>query len=289
MNTKDIKIPELSLVVLVGVSGSGKSTFAKRVFKETEIISSDKCRAIVSDDENNQAATDDAFELLHYISSKRLKNGHLTVIDATNVQTEARRPLVQLAREYHCLPVAIVLDVPEKVCQERNDERPDRNFGKHVVRQQRSQLKRSIRNLKREGFRHIHVLSSVEEIDAIQAIQREKLYNDKKEINGPFDIIGDIHGCIDETIELLTKLGYEVEETDYDNESFGYKVANPEGRTALFLGDLIDRGPNSPAVLKLVMSMVKSGVAYCVPGNHDMKLQKYLNGNISTVNANIAY
>ena len=276
--TDTIKIPELSLVVLVGVSGSGKSTFAKRVFKETEIISSDRCRAIVSDDENNQAATDDAFELLHYISSKRLKNGHLTVIDATNVQTEARRPLVQLAREYHCLPVAIVLDVPEKVCQARNDERPDRNFGKHVVRQQRSQLKRSIRNLKREGFRHIHVLSSVEEIDAIQAIQREKLYNDKKEINGPFDIIGDIHGCIDETIELLTKLGYEVEETDYDNESFGYRVANSEGRMALFLGDLIDRGPNSPAVLKLVMSMVKSGVAYCVPGNHDMKLQKYLNG-----------
>jgi len=204
--TDTIKIPELSMVVLVGVSGSGKSTFAKRVFKETEIISSDKCRAIVSDDENNQAATDDAFELLHYISSKRLKNGHLTVIDATNVQTEARRPLVQLAREYHCLPVAIVLDVPEKVCQARNDERPDRNFGKHVVRQQRSQLKRSIRNLKREGFRHIHVLSSVEEIDAIQAIQREKLYNDKKEINGPFDIIGDIHGCIDETTEMLTKL-----------------------------------------------------------------------------------
>ena len=165
--TDTIKIPELSMVVLVGVSGSGKSTFAKRVFKETEIISSDKCRAIVSDDENNQAATDDAFELLHYISSKRLKNGHLTVIDATNVQTEARRPLVQLAREYHCLPVAIVLDVPEKVCQARNDERPDRNFGKHVVRQQRSQLKRSIRNLKREGFRHIHVLSSVEEIDAL--------------------------------------------------------------------------------------------------------------------------
>lgn len=274
----NIKIPELSLVVLVGISGSGKSTFAKRVFKETELLSSDKCRAIVSDDENNQAATNDAFELLHYISSKRLKNGHLTVVDATNVQTEARRPLIQLAREYHCLPVAIVLDVPEKICQARNDERADRNFGKHVVRQQRSQLKRSIKNLKREGFRHIHVLSSVEEIDAIQEIEREKLYNDKKEIGGPFDIIGDIHGCIDETIELLTKLGYIVKQMDYDNESFGYQVANPKGRKALFLGDLIDRGPNSPAVLKLVMSMVKSGVAYCVPGNHDMKLQKYLNG-----------
>jgi protein phosphatase len=276
--TDNIKIPELSLVVLVGVSGSGKSTFAKRVFKETEIISSDKCRAMVSDDENNQAATTDAFELLHYIVSKRLKNGHLTVIDATNVQTESLRPLVQLARAYHCLPVAIVLDVPEKVCEARNDERPDRNFGKHVVRQQRSQLKKSLRNLKREGFRHVHVLNSVEEIDAIQTVQREKLYNDKKDISGPFDIIGDIHGCIDETLELLSKLGYNIEQTEYNNEGFGYHVTNPEGRKALFLGDLIDRGPNSPAVLKLVMSMVKSGVAFCVPGNHDMKLQKYLNG-----------
>ncbi|MEQ9232317.1 MAG: polynucleotide kinase-phosphatase, partial [Cyclobacteriaceae bacterium] len=273
-----ITIPELSLVALIGVSGAGKSTFAKRHFSESEIVSSDRCRAIVSNDENSLFATNDAFELLHFIIAKRLKNGLITAVDATNVQTEGRQKLIQIAREHHCLPVAIVLDVPEKVCQERNDERPDRNFGKHVVRQQRSQLKRSIRNLKREGFRHIHVLSSVEEIDAIQTIQREKLYNDKKEISGPFDIIGDIHGCIDETIELLTKLGYSVKETKYDNESFGYRVANPEGRKALFLGDLIDRGPNSPAVLKLVMSMVKSGVAYCVPGNHDMKLQKYLNG-----------
>jgi polynucleotide kinase-phosphatase len=277
MNSTEIKIPELSLVVLIGISGSGKSTFARKHFKETEILSSDRCRAIVSDDENNQAATDEAFELLHYIAAKRLKNGLLTVVDATNVQPEARKPLVNLAKQYHCLPVAIVLDVPERVCEDRNDLRPDRTFGKHVTRMQRSQLRRSIKHLKGEGFRHIFVLDSVEEIESITTIRRDKLYNDKKNIKGPFDIIGDIHGCFTELKELLMKLGYSISEND-DDRSFGFDVKAPEGRTAVFLGDLVDRGPDSPSVLKLVMSMVKAGTAYCVPGNHDMKLQKYLNG-----------
>src|SRR5579864_347397 len=121
-----ITIPKLSLVVLIGPSGSGKSTFARKHFLATEILSSDTCRGIISDNENNQAATKDAFELLHFIASKRLSCGKLTVVDATNVQPEARKPLVELARQYHCLPVAIVIDLPEKICQERNHARPDR-------------------------------------------------------------------------------------------------------------------------------------------------------------------
>jgi polynucleotide kinase-phosphatase len=278
MNNTEIKIPELSLVVLIGISGSGKSSFAKKHFKETEVLSSDKCRGIISDDENNQASTDDAFALLHYIASKRLKNGLLTVVDATNVQSEARAPLVQLAKDYHCLPVAIVLDIPEKVCEVRNENRPDRNFGKHVTRQQRVQLKRSIKKLKSEGFRHIFVLNSVEEIESITTIKRDKLYNDKKDIKGPFDIIGDVHGCFVELMELLATLGYSIQRTDNDLINHGFKVETPEGRKAVFLGDLVDRGPASPSVLRLVMSMVNSGAAYCVPGNHDMKLQKYLIG-----------
>src|SRR5215218_4956005 len=115
-----IAIPELALVVLVGPSGSGKSTFARTHFKPTEILSSDFCRGLVSDDENDQSATKDAFEVLHAIAAKRLARGMLTVVDATNVQPEARKPLVELARRYHVLPVAIALDIPEKICQERN-------------------------------------------------------------------------------------------------------------------------------------------------------------------------
>src|SRR5258707_8206662 len=140
-----ISIPKLSLVVLIGPSGSGKSTFARKHFLPTEVLSSDACRGMVGDDENNQAVTKDAFEVLHFVAARRLALGRLTVIDATNVQPEARKPLVALARQYHCLPVAVVLSLPEKLCQERNRLRDERDFGPHVVRQQHSQMRRSLR------------------------------------------------------------------------------------------------------------------------------------------------
>src|SRR3954453_2538179 len=109
----EIVMPAMGLVVLVGVSGSGKSTFARAHFKPTEMVSSDFCRGLVSDDENNQSATPDAFDLLGYIVSKRLSRGLLTVIDATNVQMEARRSLLDLARKFDVLPSAIVFDLSE--------------------------------------------------------------------------------------------------------------------------------------------------------------------------------
>src|SRR3954467_1633076 len=174
----EIKIPKLSLVVLIGPSGSGKSTFARKHFRSSEVLSSDFCRGLVSDDENDQAATKDAFEVLHYVASKRLARGRLTVVDATNVQPEARSPLVHLAREYHCLPVAIVFDLHESVCQKRNRGRTYRDFGSHVIRQQRSQLRRSLKGLRREGFRHTFVFESVEEVEAA-TIERVPLWNDR--------------------------------------------------------------------------------------------------------------
>lgn len=137
-----ITVPELSLVLLVGPSGCGKSTFARQHFKPTEVLSSDYCRGLVSDDENDQTSTKEAFEVLHFIARKRLAAGRLTVIDATNVQPDSRKPLVALTREFHILPVAIVFDFPEKVCQERNRTRPNRDFGPHVVRNQAQQLRR---------------------------------------------------------------------------------------------------------------------------------------------------
>ncbi len=284
----EIKIPELSLVVMIGVSGSGKSSFAKKHFKKTEIVSSDDCRAIVSDDENSQSASGDAFDLLYFMAGKRLKNGLLTVIDATNVQKDARKGLIELSKTYHCLPVAIVLDLTEEICQERNQKRPDRNFGTHVIRNQKQQLNKSIRGLKDEGFKQVYVLKSVEEIESVLAIKREKLYNNKKDETGPFDIIGDIHGCFDELQELLLKLGYSVNRVEADETNFGFNITHFEGRKVIFLGDLVDRGPDSPNVLRLVMSMVNSGVAYCVCGNHDSKLQKYLTGKNVTLKHGLA-
>ena len=265
-----ITIPELSLVVLIGASGSGKSTFAARHFLSTEVLSSDACRALVSDDENDQAATKAAFEVLHFIAGQRLAAGKIVVVDATNVQREARRSLIELARAHHVLPVAIAFDVPERLCLERNAARPERDFGPHVVRQQRSQLKRSQKGLGREGLRRVFTLRTPEEIDAVE-ILREPSWSDKSDEHGPFDLIGDIHGCYDELVLLLRELGYEVAED-------GRTAAHPQGRKAVFLGDLVDRGPNVPGVLRLAMGMVEAGSALCVPGNHESKLIRAVRG-----------
>ncbi len=273
----NIKIPNLSLVVLIGPSGSGKSTFARKHFLPTEVIASDACRAMVSDDENDQSVTNEAFELLHYIAAKRLALGRLAVVDATNVQPEVRKSLVPLARKFHCLPVAIVLNVPEDECHGRNRERDDRNFGPHVVRQQCSQLRRSLKKLKREGFRHIFVMESVAEVDGA-TVERVPLWNDKRDERGPFDIIGDVHGCCDELEQLLQRLGYEVTTPASDGPPGGPVFANPEGRKAVFVGDLVDRGPRILDTVNLVRAMVVSGSAICVPGNHDVKLLRKLNG-----------
>ena len=273
-----ISIPRLSLVALIGPSGSGKSTFARKHFLPTEVLSSDICRGMVCNNENDQTVTGEAFELLHYIARKRLALGHLTVVDATNVQPEARKPLVQLAREMHCLPVAIVFNLPEKVCQQRNLARDDRDFGPHVIRQQRSQLRRSIRGLKREGFRHVFIFETPEEVEAA-VIERVPLWNDRRDDHGPFDVIGDVHGCCDEVESLLRKLGYETVQCDGQDPGWGGRsFRHPEGRKAVFLGDLVDRGPRVLDTIKLVRNMVEQGNALCVPGNHDMKFMRALRG-----------
>src|ERR1043166_2675030 len=269
-----ITVPNLSLIVLVGPSGSGKSTFAREHFKPTEVLSSDACRALVSDDENDQAATNDALELLRFMAAKRLPAGRLPAVAATTVQPEARKPLVALAREYHVLPVAIVLDLPERVCHERNRSRPERDFGPHVVRNQKSQLHRSLRGLGREGFRHVHVLKTQEEVDAA-VFQRQPLWNNRRSERGPFDIIGDVHGCCDELEQLLQQLGY--------GRNGDGAWSHSEGRRAIFVGDLVDRGPRIADTLKMVMTMSQAGSALCVPGNHDIKLKRKLEGRDVTV------
>ncbi|AWT46006.1 MULTISPECIES: polynucleotide kinase-phosphatase [Streptomyces] len=260
-----LPVTDLSLVVLVGASGSGKSTFARRHFNPTEVLSSDFCRGLVSDDENDQSATRDAFDVLHHIAGKRLAAGRRTVVDATSVQSEARKQLIDLARQYDVLPIAIVLDVPEEVCAERNAARTDRaDMPRRVIQRHIRELRRSLRHLEREGFRKVHVLRGVEEIENA-TIRTEKRFNDLTHLTGPFDIIGDIHGCSAELEALLGKLGY-------------VDGVHPEGRTAVFVGDLVDRGPDSPGVLRRVMAMVKSGNALCVPGNHENKFGRHLRG-----------
>jgi predicted kinase/diadenosine tetraphosphatase ApaH/serine/threonine PP2A family protein phosphatase/8-oxo-dGTP pyrophosphatase MutT (NUDIX family) len=397
-----ISLPSLCLVALVGPSGAGKSTFGRRHFKPTEVVSSDYCRGLVSDDENSLDASADAFDVLYHVVGKRLARGLLTVVDATNVREEDRAQLVKVAREHDVFAVAVVLDTPEPLCHERNRGRPGRDFGPHVVRRQLQQLRRSLRGLTREGFRHVFVLDTPEAVEQA-VVERVPLWTDKRHESGPFDVVGDVHGCYDELVALLTALGYRVDRRPADPttpkefpaakrmslgtqestphalgrapdasggvpdasggvpeasggvpeafgrvpetfggvpeafggvpEAFGgvpealggfpkasgtspdaaadpagpaggavdpgpakprgpiipaagvavgpaaeIVVTPPPGRRAIFVGDLVDRGPDSPSVLRLVMSMVRAGTAFCVPGNHDVKLLRKLRG-----------
>ncbi|MEE1788011.1 polynucleotide kinase-phosphatase [Streptomyces sp. SP17BM10] len=274
-----LPVTDVSLVVLIGTSGSGKSTFARRHFLPTQVVSSDFCRGLVADDENDQSASSEAFDVLHYIVGKRLAAGRLTVVDATNVQPEARRSLVKIARDHDVLPIAIVLDVPPGVCAERNRTRPDRQLPAHVIPRQNRELRRSLRGLEREGFRKVHILRGEAEVSAA-GIELEKRYNDLRHLTGPFDVVGDIHGCRSELETLLTRLGYVLTR---DAEGRPVDAAHPEGRTAVFVGDLVDRGPDTPGVLRLVMGMVAAGHALCVPGNHENKLGRSMDGKKVTV------
>jgi predicted kinase len=252
-----IKVPELSLVVLIGVSGSGKSTFAARHFRPTEVLSSDTFRGLVGDDETDQSVTPAAFRALHAVATERLKLGRLTVIDATSVQPGDRQPLIALARAHHVLPVAIALDLPERVCAERNATRSGRDFGPHVIGRQHASLKRSLGQLSREGFRRVFVLRGAAEVDAAELV-RERAWSDRTDLTGPFDIIGDVHGCAAELASLLGKLGYRPE------PGRGGALAHPAGRMAVFVGDLVDRGPDTPWVLRTVQAMTEAGAALCV-------------------------
>ncbi|UQN07705.1 polynucleotide kinase-phosphatase [Deinococcus sp. QL22] len=269
----DIALPELALVALIGASSAGKSSFAARHFLPSEVLSSDAFRALVSDDENSLEATADAFDSLYYIAGKRLSRGRLTVIDATNVRPTDRQKLVDLARAYDVLPVAVVLDLPRSTLEARHAARTDRDFPASVIVRQLTELRRTLRGLGKEGFRHVWALRSEAEVDTAH-VRRVPLHTNRRELTGPFDFIGDVHGCLPELRELLTRLGYTENGDSPESEHF----TPPQGRTAVFVGDLVDRGPHSVGVLRLVMNMVKTGAALCVPGNHDEKLKRALDG-----------
>ncbi len=264
-----LDLPAFSLVLLIGASGSGKSAFAAKHFLPTEVVSSDACRAMVADDPDDQAATGDAFALLEFIVATRLKAGRLTVIDATNARRPDRARLIALGREHHALIAAIVLDMPASLCLERNLSRTDRRLAVPVIRRHVREVRRSLRGLRGEGFQTLHHLTSPEEVDAA-VVRRRRLWNDHRDLHGPFDIIGDVHGCRDELEALLSRLGYVPDDDGVPR--------HPDGRIAIFLGDLVDRGPRILDTVDLVRRMVAAGSARAVPGNHDQKLVRALRG-----------
>ncbi len=273
-------VPELALVLLIGVSGSGKSTFARRQFAETEVVSSDHCRALVSDDEHDQSATRAAFAVLHTIVERRLELGRFTVVDATNVQEWARRPLLAMARRFHVPAHAIVFDIPLETCVARNQRRQADAVPEAVLAEQGRHLRESLPRLRREGFTGAIHFATGDHAGRVE-VRRDPLPDDHRHEHGPFDLIGDIHGCATELFTLLDELGYPV-------DADGRVGPHPQQRRVVFLGDLVDRGPAIVPVFRTAMQMVADGVALAVEGNHEDKLARALSGNDVSVTGGLA-
>lgn len=228
-----IEIPMGSLVLIYGTTSKEGIAFAKKHFRDTEILASD-----VFQGEKEE------IEAFYSAVKKRCVVGMLTVIDATPLNQAEQKQLISIAQQHHMQTVGIVLG------NKRQKEQSDFSF-----------------------FDQLH---SAEAIDQV-TISRVPLPMDRTEEKGPFDIIGDIHGCFDELCILLGKLGYQIQR-QIEGENITYQVHHPDGRKVIFLGDLVDRGPKSPCVLQLVMDMVEAGTAQCVMGNHDYRLYRVLDG-----------
>lgn len=155
--TMHIPINKNSVILLMGCSGSGKSTFTKRHFEPTEVVSSDACRALVCDDEGNQSSTTLAFQILHMISEARLKFKRLVVVDATNVKDKSRRPIVEMAKKNKVPCIAVVLYEDLGTCIRRNSLR-NRKVPEAVILDQYDSLKESIRKMDGEGFDEVYIL-----------------------------------------------------------------------------------------------------------------------------------
>jgi protein phosphatase len=273
-------LPNPALVLLVGPTSSGKSTFARQHFRPTEVVSSDACRALVSDDENDQSATPDAFEVLELLVEKRLKRHRTTVVDATNLRSADRRVYVEQAQRFGVPAVALVFDLPEEILLERHRQRGDRPFAEAVIEQHRQTFGQYRDELIEEGYHDVFHFTTPEEVAALEI---ERVVPEAYPDAGPFDLIGDVHGCLEELLELLDRLGYRIEATP--DGPLGCRATAPEGRQLVFVGDLVDRGPDSAGVLRLVMSLARQNRAQCVPGNHDDKLLRKLRGrNVQLTN-----
>ncbi len=174
-----------------------------------------------------------------------------------------------------------MFDLPERLCQDRNRDRADRDFGSHVIRRQSEQLRRSLRYLSKRG------LSPRLRLEVARGRRGggDRAAADSGTTGATSTARSTSSATSTAASTSLSRccaqLGWTVSETDFTAE-------HPEGRRAVFLGDLVDRGPNVPAVLRLAMSMVESGAALCVPGNHDIKLVRELRGRDVTVTHGLA-
>ncbi len=269
--TAILKLPSPSLVVMVGAAGSGKSSFCRRNFRPSEIVSTDVCRARLSGDAGDQSVSAAAFRLAHRTAEERLRRGRLTVFDATSTDARARRLLINMAARHGVPAVAIVLDLPLADCLAQDGQRK-RRVGRAVIRRQALRLAAGLSGVRAEGFAKVLLLRSAAEARLARVLGSSPPGCDRGDESGPFDIIGDVHGCAAELVHLLRRLGYR-------RSSPRAPFVHASGRRAVFVGDLVDRGPRVVQSVLIVMRMVRAGSALCVPGNHEIALLDKLEGD----------
>lgn len=175
-----LQLPDPSLILLIGPSGAGKSTFAAAHFRPTEIVSSDRCRALICDDESDQTVNREAFEILHHLAAVRLRLKRLTVIDATNLQEWSRAQLLQIAQHHSTPAIAVVFNISLETALINNQRRASRLVDDEVINQHFHELKEAIPQLSREGYEQVYVVSLAELKTAKVVRERrvEKLISD---------------------------------------------------------------------------------------------------------------
>jgi protein phosphatase len=281
-------VPDPSLVVLVGASGSGKTHFAADHFAPCEVVSSTACRTLVADDPGAGWASPAAHRLLAAIVAERLGALRLTVVDASSTSPRARQELLDLARDKDLPAVAIVFDRQIRTCLDRTAIRGDRRDVARTVTKQVEHLHRSLRDLEREGFRRVLVLRSDAEADGA-VLERVALACHRPREHGPFDLVGPVHGCLDDLLDLLLRLGYRVSNNlqTRDPEWSSWSVSHPAGRRLVFLGDYVDHGPDVVDVLRLVMDACDQG-HLALQGDHEERLLRHLRGDPQPLEGGLA-
>jgi protein phosphatase len=270
-----LAIPRPTLIILCGPSGCGKSTFANTHFQQTSIVSTDTCRSLVSDDIRNMECSGEAFDLAYTIVNKRLKLGRTTVFDSTALSFHARQKLREIAHAHDFMTLLLVLNTSKEMCMQRDGTRIwPTPVGKDVLNNQFHQFQDSLATITQEGDDGVAIISN-EEVNKLH-VRVEPLNTERPEEHGPFDIIGDVHGCLDELRQLLGQLGY------LENSAQVWR--HPDKRRVIFLGNLVDRGPNSLEVLRLVAHMVKAGQALYVQGDHCNRFYRYINQQHTILN-----
>ncbi|PGY05668.1 polynucleotide kinase-phosphatase [Bacillus sp. AFS031507] len=283
-----INLPHAGIVLLVGPSNSGKTTLINQLIQEqqiyaSEVVSSDQFRVLVSDIEfidwnrrpkyeadalfnEYQQISKEAFEAMDYIIAKRCRLNKLTFIDATHLRDYEREKYLQMAKRYHVPAIAIVLNLAETELLRRDLVR-DFPRGKNRIKQQYQHFKKTLRSIKKEGFRRFYIFGEEE----LQVLNVNRLGNPLLiDVGNGIDFIGDIHGCFEEFREILSKLGY------IENEE-GYFI-HPEGRKILSLGDVMSRGHRSIETLQFFQKHVAAGLAYMIDSNHGWKIARWLDG-----------